>query len=185
MSNKFFFTILANKPMKCDKSFICFHCWLCLWQPLRLGLLSWARQKNYARKNFHRRSWVKQEFTLGIQEDCDHVEDSERPGAHSTSTNVGNVEKVKELFMNEHRMTIRAPDDDIVISRGNKICSIICWNLLRSHIKTVDITWIYWCDVEISERLNHCGGGILASQHRKIIRQVQGHFPKKSAGFVK
>ena len=47
------------------------------------------------------------------------VEYDERPGRPSTSTTDENVEKVKEMVMNDRRITIREVADDIGISIGS------------------------------------------------------------------
>ncbi|CAG9789599.1 unnamed protein product [Diatraea saccharalis] len=47
------------------------------------------------------------------------VEDSERPGCQTTSTTNDNVKKVKEMVMNDRRITIREVDNDVGISVGS------------------------------------------------------------------
>ena len=47
------------------------------------------------------------------------VEDDERPGRPSTSTTDENVKKVKEMVMNDRRITIRQVADDVGISIGS------------------------------------------------------------------
>ena len=49
----------------------------------------------------------------------EHVEDDERPGRPSTSRTDENVKKVKEMVMNNRRITIREVADDIDISVGS------------------------------------------------------------------
>ena len=56
------------------------------------------------------------------------VEYDERPGRPSTSTTDENVEKVKEMVMNDRRITIREVADDIGISIGS--CHKIFSNVL-------------------------------------------------------
>ena len=50
-----------------------------------------------------------------FQDGREDVED-ERPGRSSSSTTDENVEKVKEMVMNDRRITIREVDDDVGIS---------------------------------------------------------------------
>ena len=63
-----------------------------------------------------------------FQDGCEDVEDDERPGRHSTSTTDENVEKVKEMVMNDCRITIREIADDVGISIGS--CHDIFSNVL-------------------------------------------------------
>ena len=63
-----------------------------------------------------------------FQEGREDVEDDERPGRPSTSTTDENVEKVKEMVINERRITIREVADDVGISIGS--CHEIFSNLL-------------------------------------------------------
>ena len=51
-----------------------------------------------------------------FQDGREDVEDDERPGRPSTSTTDENVEKVKEMVMNDRRITIRDVADDVGIS---------------------------------------------------------------------
>ena len=82
------------------------------------------------------------EWYKRFQDGREDVEDDERPGRPSTSTTDENVEKVKEMIMNDRRITIREVADNVGISigscheifsnvlgiyetRGSKICSKI------------------------------------------------------------
>ena len=56
------------------------------------------------------------------------VEDDERPGRPRTSTTDENVKKVKEMVMNDRRITIREVADDVGISIGQ--CHGIFSNVL-------------------------------------------------------
>ena len=56
------------------------------------------------------------------------VEDDERPGRPSTSTTDENAEKVKEMVMNDRRITIREIANDVGISIGS---------CLKIHGKTI------------------------------------------------
>ena len=60
-----------------------------------------------------------------FQDGREDVEDDERPG---TSTTDENVEKVKEMVMNDRRITIREVADDVGISIGS--CHDIFSNVL-------------------------------------------------------
>ena len=59
------------------------------------------------------------EWYKRFQDGREAVEDDERPGRPSTSTTDENVEKVKEMVMNDRRITIRAVADDFGISIGS------------------------------------------------------------------
>jgi len=59
---------------------------------------------------------------------CVKIEDDEHPGRPSTSTTDKNVEKVKEMVMNDRRITISEVTDDIGISIGS--CHDIFSNVL-------------------------------------------------------
>ena len=63
-----------------------------------------------------------------FQDGREDVEDDERPRRPSTSTTDENVEKVKEIVMNDRRITIREVTDDVGISIGS--CHEIFWNVL-------------------------------------------------------
>ena len=63
-----------------------------------------------------------------FQDVREDVEDDERPGRPSTSTTDENVEKVKEMAMNDRRITIREVADDVDISIG--LCHEIFSNVL-------------------------------------------------------
>ena len=65
------------------------------------------------------------EWYKRFQDGREDVEDDERPGRPSTSTTDENVEKVKEMAMNDRRITIRevADDDDISIGSCHEIFS--------------------------------------------------------------
>ena len=56
------------------------------------------------------------EWYKRFQDGREDVEDDERPGRPSTSTTDENVEKVKEMVMNDRRITIREVADDVGIS---------------------------------------------------------------------
>ncbi|CAB3260001.1 unnamed protein product [Arctia plantaginis] len=59
------------------------------------------------------------EWYKRFQDDREDVEDDERPGRPSTSTTDENVKKVKEMVMNDRRITIREVADDVGISVGS------------------------------------------------------------------
>ena len=67
--------------------------------------------------------WYKR-FQYGRED----VEDDERPGRPSTSTTDENVEKVKEMVMNDRRIIIKEVADDVSISIGS--CHDIFSNVL-------------------------------------------------------
>ena len=54
-----------------------------------------------------------------FQNGREDVEDDERPGRPSRSTTDENMEKVKEMVMNDRRITIREVADDVGISIGS------------------------------------------------------------------
>ena len=56
------------------------------------------------------------EWYKRFQEGREEVEDDERPGRPSTSTTDENVEKVKEMIMNDRRITIREVANEVGIS---------------------------------------------------------------------
>ena len=56
------------------------------------------------------------EWYKRFQDGREDVEDDERPGRPGTSTTDENVEKVKEMVMNDRRITIREVADDVSIS---------------------------------------------------------------------
>ena len=58
------------------------------------------------------------EWYKRFQNGREDVEDDERPGRPSTSTTDENVEKVKEMVMNDRQITIREVVDDFDISIG-------------------------------------------------------------------
>ena len=68
------------------------------------------------------------EWYKRFQDGREDVEDDERSGRPSTSTTDENVEKVKEMVMNDRRITIREVDDDVGISIGS--CHEIFPNVL-------------------------------------------------------
>ena len=68
------------------------------------------------------------EWYKRFQDGREDVEDDERPGRPSTSTTNENVEKVKEMVMNDRRITIREVADDVGISIGS--CHKIFSNVL-------------------------------------------------------
>ena len=68
------------------------------------------------------------EWYKRFQDGDEDVEDDERPGRPSTSTPDENVEKVKEMVMNDRRITIREVADDVGISIGS--CHAIFSNVL-------------------------------------------------------
>ena len=68
------------------------------------------------------------EWYKRFQDGREDVEDDERPGRPSTSTTDENVEKVKEMVMNDRRITIREVADDVGISIGS--CHEIFSNVL-------------------------------------------------------
>ena len=59
------------------------------------------------------------EWYKRFQDGREDVEDDEGPGRPSTSTTDKNVEKVKEMVMNDRRITIREVADDVGISIGS------------------------------------------------------------------
>ena len=59
------------------------------------------------------------EWYKRFEDSREDVEDDERPGRPSTSTTDENVEKVKEMVMNDRRITIREVADDVGISIGS------------------------------------------------------------------
>lgn len=59
------------------------------------------------------------EWYKRFQEGREDVEDDERPGRPSTSISDENVEKVKEMIMNDRRITIREVAEDVGISIGS------------------------------------------------------------------
>ena len=68
------------------------------------------------------------EWCMRFQDGRKDVEDDERPGRPSTSTTDENVEKVKEMVMNDRRITIREVADDVSISISS--CHEIFSNVL-------------------------------------------------------
>ena len=69
------------------------------------------------------------EWYKRFQDGREDVEDDERPGRPSTSTTDENdVENVKEMFMNDRRITIREVADDVGILIGS--CHEIFSNVL-------------------------------------------------------
>ena len=68
------------------------------------------------------------EWYKGFQDGREDVEDDKRPGRPSTSTTDENVEKVKEMVMNDRRIIIREVADDDGISIGS--CHEIFSNFL-------------------------------------------------------
>ena len=68
------------------------------------------------------------EWYKRFQDGREDVEDDERPGRPSTSTTDENVEKVKEMVMNDRRITVREVADDVGISIGS--CHEIFLNVL-------------------------------------------------------
>ena len=68
------------------------------------------------------------EWYKRFQDGHEDVEDDERPGRLSTSTTDENVEKVKEMVMNDRRIVIREVADDVGISIGS--CHYIFSNVL-------------------------------------------------------
>ena len=68
------------------------------------------------------------EWYKRFQDGREDVEDDERPGRPSTSTTDENVEKVKEMVMNDRRIIIREVADDVGISIGS--CPEIFSNVL-------------------------------------------------------
>ena len=68
------------------------------------------------------------EWYKRFQDGHEDVEDGERPRRRSSSTTVENVEKVKEMVMNDRRITIREVADDVDISIGS--CHEIFSNVL-------------------------------------------------------
>ena len=59
------------------------------------------------------------EWYKRFQDGREDVEDDERSGRSSTSKTDENVEKVKEMIMNDRRITIRERADDVGISIGS------------------------------------------------------------------
>ena len=68
------------------------------------------------------------EWYKRFQDGREDVEDDERPGRPSTSTTNDNMEKVKEMVMNDRRNTIREVADNVGISIGS--CYEIFLNVL-------------------------------------------------------
>ena len=68
------------------------------------------------------------EWYKHFQDGREDLEDDERPGRPSTSTTDENVKKVKEMVMNDCRITIREVADDVGISIGS--CHEIFSNVL-------------------------------------------------------
>ena len=68
------------------------------------------------------------EWYKRFQDGREDVEDDERPGRPSTSTTDENMEKLKEMVMNDRRITIREVADDVAISIGS--CHEIFSNVL-------------------------------------------------------
>ena len=68
------------------------------------------------------------EWYKRFQNGREGVEDDERPGRPSTSITDENVEKVKEMVINDRRITIREVADDVGISIGS--CHEIFSNVL-------------------------------------------------------
>ena len=99
------------------------------------------------------------EWYKRFQDGREDVEDDERPGRPSTSTTDENVEKVKEMIMNDRRITIREVADNVGISigscheifsnvlgiyetRGSKICSKIIgfWTKTAANGSSLGVT---------------------------------------------
>ena len=59
------------------------------------------------------------EWYKRFQDGREEVEDGERPGRPITSTTDENVEKVKEMVMNDRRIAIREVADDVGLSNGS------------------------------------------------------------------
>ena len=68
------------------------------------------------------------EWYKRFQDGREDVEDDERPGCPSKSTTDENVEKMKEMVMNDRRITNREVANDIGISIGS--CYEIFSNVL-------------------------------------------------------
>ncbi|CAB3251407.1 unnamed protein product [Arctia plantaginis] len=105
------------------------------------------------------------EWYKRFQDGHENVEDDERPGRPSTSTTDENVKKVKEMVMNDRRITIRKVADDVGISVGS--CHEIFSDVLG------DETWVYGYDVETkaqSSQWRHSG-----SPRPKKTRQVRSN----------
>ena len=68
------------------------------------------------------------EWYKRFQDGREDVEDDEYPGRPSTSTTDENVEKVKDMVMNDRRIIIREVADDVGISIGS--CHEIFSNVL-------------------------------------------------------
>ena len=74
------------------------------------------------------------EWYKRFQDGREDGEDDERPGRLRTSTTDENVEKVKEIVMNDRRITIREVADDVGISISS--CHEIFSNVLgMKHVK--------------------------------------------------
>ena len=86
------------------------------------------------------------EWYKHFQDGREDVEDDERPGCPSTSTTDENVEKVKEIVMNDRRITIREVADDVGMSIGS--CHEIFSNALgtdeynKTYLRLGNLTWI-------------------------------------------
>ena len=68
------------------------------------------------------------EWYKRFQDGREDVEDDERPGRPSTTTTDENVKKMKQMVMNDRRITIREVADDVGISIG--LCHVIFSNVL-------------------------------------------------------
>ena len=68
------------------------------------------------------------EWYKRFQDSREDAEDDERPGRPITSTTDENLEKVKEMVMNDRLITIREVADDVSISIGS--CNEIFSNVL-------------------------------------------------------
>ena len=75
------------------------------------------------------------EWYKRFQDGREDVEDDERPGRPNTSTTDVTVEKVKEMVMNDRRITIRQVADDIGISIGS--CHEICGKKIHGFCNTI------------------------------------------------
>ena len=70
-----------------------------------------------------------------FQDGREDVEDGERPGRPRTSTIDENVEKGKEMVMNDRRITIREVADDVGVSIGS--CHEICGKTIHGFCTTI------------------------------------------------
>ena len=145
-------------PLKYDTIFSCFHCLLFTWQPLRLEVFLKARRFLFV-KIMDQRTCIKfcvkneikcnkvcdmlikaygdstmskpriYEWYKRFSEGRESVEDDDRSGRPNTSINEDQIEKVKQMILENRRITIREVSDEIGISFGScqAIFSDVLW----------------------------------------------------------